>query len=371
MTKKRVVYIVSQVQKSLAFEWISEGLMSRFALSFVLLNPSGSSLEDYLVKHNIPFKRIVYRSKKDFIPAFFRTLICLIRTRPHVVHAHLMEAQLLGLTTAWLVGVKKRIYTRHTSTYHYMYARQGIKFDRLSNVLATKIVSISQATDHALIKLENVNREKVVSIPHGFRFDDFLNPDKSRVEKVRIRWGIASDGPCVGVIARHIEWKGIQYVIPAFKQFLSSHPDAQLVLANASGPFHEQVLGLLESIPRHNYVLIPFEEDIASLYQLMDIFIHVPVDECCEAFGQTYVEALASGIPSIFTRSGIAAEFIVDGRNALVVPFRNSAAIYETMLTLWADTNLQKNLAENGKRDVISRFHINRMLDSLSALYGS
>lgn len=371
MTKKRVVYIVSQVQKSLAFEWISEGLKSRYALSFVLLNPAQSSLEDYLVEHGIPVKRVLYRGKKDLISAFFSTLIYLIRTRPRIVHAHLIDAQLVGLSSAWLARVKMRVYTRHTSTYHHVYATQGVKYDRLCNALATHIVSISQATDYALLELEGVNPEKVTRIPHGFRFDDFLNPDHARMDKVKSRWSIFDEGPRVGVIARQIEWKGIQYIIPAFRQFLAVYPNAQLVLANATGPYQAHIHRLLADIPTQNYVVIPFEEDVASVYHLMQVYIHVPVDAYCEAFGQTYVEALASGIPSIFTRSGIAAEFIVDRGNAMVVPFRDSGAIYEAMLMLWRDPNLRKNLTENGKRDVISHFDLTGMLDSLSAMYGS
>ena len=95
----------------------------------------------------------------------------------------------------------------------------------------------------------------------------------------------------------------------------------------------------------------------------------MPIDENCEAFGQTYVEALASGIPSIFTLSGIANEFIINERNALVVPYKNSDAIYNSCIRLLNDKTLCNSLIENGKKDVTQKFQLEQMINSLEALY--
>lgn len=151
------------------------------------------------------------------------------------------------------------------------------------------------------------------------------------------------------------------------KQF----PNALLVLANASGPHHDALMKQLEALKKACVVQIPFEDDIAALYRVFDIFVHVPVDATVEAFGQTYVEAMASGIPSILTRSGIASEFAEDRINAMVVPFQDSDAITTALLALWKDNALRQRLASAGKRDVVSRFGLNVMLTSLTHLYNA
>jgi len=367
--RKKIGYIISHVQKSLAFEWIAEGLKKKYDLSFILLNAEGSPLEDFLLANGIKTQRIYYRSKKDFFTAFIKTFFFLIKSRPNIVHAHLLDAQLIGLSAAKFAGIKNRLYTRHNSNFHHVYHRKGILLDRLSNWLATQIVSISYATDFTLTQLEKVKASKIVKIPHGFDMEIFENISAERKMAIMKKWGIEDSKPIIGVIARHIEWKGIQFIIPAFKKFLNDHPSATLVLANATGPYHKTILMLLESIPRDRFVLIPFEEDIAALYSFFDLYVHTPIDPLCEAFGQTYIEALAAGVPSIFTMSGIANEFIEHEKNALVVPFKNSNAIYQSLLRLWADVSLREKLISYGRHDVISKFELPSMLAALNKIY--
>ena len=71
-----------------------------------------------------------------------------------------------------------------------------------------------------------------------------------------------------------------------------------------------------------------------------------------EAFGQTYIEALASGVPSIFTLSGVANEFIINERNAMVVSYQNSIDVYEKLIRLLGDISLRNQLVKNGRDDV-------------------
>jgi glycosyltransferase involved in cell wall biosynthesis len=369
MKQKHIVYVVSHVHKSLSFEWIASGLMDNYKLSFILLNSSPSALEDFLTQQRINVKRISCRTKRDLIFAFLRTFFYFLFKRPQIIHAHLFDAQIIGLTAAWMTGVKKRVYTRHNSNYHHAYHPKGVKYDRWSNRIATHIVSISQATDKTLIEHEGVPISKIIKIPHGFDLGYFIHLPDEKIISFKMKWGIPNKRPVIGVIARHIEWKGIQYIISAFNKFRKENPTAFLILANASGPFHQSLVEMLKGIPKDSVKLIPFEEDVALLYSVFDIYVHAPIDPICEAFGQTYIEALAAGIPSIFTLSGIAAEFIVDEQNALVVKFKSDESIYLALMRLWGDDDLKKRLVIKGRQDVISRFRIERMLVLLKELY--
>lgn len=367
--KKKIVYIISNIQKSLAFEWIAAGLKDQYRLSFVLLNPESSSLEGILLQKKIEVTRIRYRGKKDFFIAFLKTVVYLIRKRPSIIHVHLIDAQLIGLTAGWVAGVPRRIYTRHNSNFHHVYHPKGIRLDRWSNRMATQIVSISQATDYTLFNLEQVTPGKVVKIHHGFDLDTFSSVEAIRVKQVRTRWAIPDTHPVVGVIARQIEWKGIQFIIPAFQKFLEEFPDSFLVLANAVGPYEQDIGRLLRAIPENRVVRVPFEEDIAALYFVFDLYVHTPVDSVSEAFGQTYVEALAAGVPSIVTLSGVASEFIVHEDNALVVDYQDATSIYHALIRLWTDAVLRERLRIKGRQDVTLKFGVDQMITSLKRLY--
>ncbi len=369
MTRRHIVYVVSLLEKSLAFEWVLSRLSADYQVTVILLNPAGSSLESFLLDKGIRVIRIRYRSKRDFPLAFLRTFFFLLMNRPAVVHAHLFDAQLVGLGAAWLAWIRRRIYTRHTSTFHHNYHPSGVRYDKLSNWLATEIVSVSQATDYALVELEQVNPSKVVRIPHGLQMDSFTHVPDDRVNTVRKKWAIAPGSPTVGVVSRFIEWKGVEFAVRAFAAFQHTWPTAKLVLANASGPGEQVILKLLNELSVKNVTLIPFEADAPAMYRLFDMLVHVPIDPWCEAFGQVYVEAMASGIPMIVTRSGIAEEYVKDGENAIVVPFRDFAAIETAMEILWKDEHLRRKLASNAQREVVSRFGIDDMVSSLKRLY--
>ena len=123
---------------------------------------------------------------------------------------------------------------------------------------------------------------------------------------------------------------------------------------------------MLKKLPASNYLIIDFEPNLFALYHLFDIYVHAPIDPEIEAFGQTYVEALAAGVPSVFTLSGVAPEFVEHEKNALVVPFQNSEAIFQAISRLLTDQGLALALAENGRRG-IRQFELGTMISKLEA----
>ena len=364
----KLIYIISDIHKSLAFEWIADQHdQSKFDLQFILLNSEPTPLEDFLVKKNIIVKRFPINSFVQKIKALSETYGYLKNVKPKIIHCHLFYASLIGLLAAKLVGIKKRIHTRHHSTYNHQYNRKGIYLDKLINYLSTDIVAISKNVQEILIEYENVPIQKIHLIHHGFDLEAFQNVDPKKVERLKSKYKI-TNGPVIGVIARWIEWKGIQYIIPAFKKLLKDYPEAILVLANANGPYKSRIEHLLTDLPKTSFRIITFEEDIFTLYHLFDFYVHTPIDSQIEAFGQTYVEALAAGIPSVFTLSGVAKEIIENRKNALVVPFMDCDTIYNSILELLKIETHTSSLIKIGK-DSLRPFLLSNMIHNLHQLY--
>jgi glycosyltransferase involved in cell wall biosynthesis len=365
-----IAYIISNIDKALAFEWTAEELLRhRHPLFFILLNPGPSQLADWLKAKNIPVFCITYRGKKDLPKALLATARILRHEKATSVHCHLFDASVIGLLAAHLANVPQKIYTRHYATYHHVYFPRAVWYDRFVNWLATDIIAISENVKQVLIKKEGVPSHKIHLVPHGFRLQNFQQLPEERVARLRQKHGISGQFPVIGVISRYIELKGIQYIIPAFQQLLAHYPQAHLVLANASGDYTPQIKFLLRSLPAGSYTEIPFEADIEALYQLFTLFVHVPIESSLEAFGQTYVEALAAGIPSVFTLSGIAPEFILHRQNAFVVPYCNTGKIYDSFLELLTDSSLRQQIVKQGKEDVEARFGLQKMIQKLIDIY--
>jgi glycosyltransferase involved in cell wall biosynthesis len=99
------------------------------------------------------------------------------------------------------------------------------------------------------------------------------------------------------------------------------------------------------------------------------VYVHTPINAEVEAYGQTYVEALAAGIPSVFTLSGVANEFIEHKKNALIVPFQDVEAIKKAIFEILENNTLRQQLIKQGKQDVKHLFQLHTMIEKLNNLY--
>ena len=367
---KNICLILSGIETALAFEWISERLdKSKFKLHFILLNSKKGGLEEFLIANAIPFKRINYSTKKDVPFAIVSTYKYLKCNKIDITHCHLLDAGIVGITASYLAKIKSRIYTRHYSSYHHEYHPKGVFYDRIINKLSTKIVAVSNTVQKILVEKERVNSAKIELIHHGFPLEKFNESDSTRINNLKIKYSLTDSSPIIGVVARHTKWKGIQYIIPAFEKIRILYPKAKLVLTNAKGEYHNEISTLLEPIPPENQIQIDFEKDLFSLFQCFDIFVHTPINNHSEAFGQVYIEAMASGVPSVFTLSGIGNEIIEDKKNALIVDYQNSEQIYLALLELIEDKALYASISANGKETVFKDFNLETMISKLEALY--
>ncbi|MDQ3048361.1 MAG: glycosyltransferase family 4 protein [Bacteroidota bacterium] len=368
---KNITYIISQVNKSTSFELTAKLLdRKKFRLSFILMHDRNSALEDFLRLNNIRVDRVNYSSKKDLPSAVFYIRKFLKAHQTEIVHTHLFEGCLAGLVASRLAGIKTRIHTRHNSTIHHQYHKSTVKYDRLINLLSTKIVAVSATVKRVLTDLEGVSPEKINIIHHGFRMNEFNEIAEDRIQRLRTKYHLENKShPVIGVISRYIHWKGIQYIISAFKKIRETYPEAHLILANAGGPYENEIKSLLRDLPVNCYTEIVFEEDVNALYKLFDIFVHTPIDSDSEAFGQVYVEALAAGIPSVFTLSGIAPDFISNKNNALIVDFKNSEEIEKAVIEIQNNKVLRKQLIDEGRKSALELFGIERMIHQLEELY--
>lgn len=364
-----MVYVVSGVDGSRQLEQTALRLRQKAKIVFLLLNKRPGTFQMFLEAHQIPVRR--FSPERPLLPiACILLVLYFLLRRPKVVHAHLFDAGVVGLTAAWLARVPQRMYTRHHSTIHHQYFRAGLKWDKLCNKLATAVVAPSKTVQDVLTDMEGVPGWKVALVHHGFALSSLAaKPDDARLEKIRTKYRISDrQGPVIGCVARYTEWKGVQYVIEAFGELIKSVPSARLVLANAKGDYCAAIKHSLSQLPSESFREIEFEEDVEALYHLFDVLVHVPIDGMAEAFGQVYVEAMAAGVPMVVTLSGIAKECVVDEKNALVVPFKDPSAIEKAIRRLLEQEELRREIILNAQATA-QNFSLDIMLDKLTTLY--
>jgi glycosyltransferase involved in cell wall biosynthesis len=102
--------------------------------------------------------------------------------------------------------------------------------------------------------------------------------------------------------------------------------------------------------------------ELPDKYRSSDVFVFPVLWE--EPFGLVPLEAMACGTPVIATGTGGSAEFLADGRNCLIVPKGDAAALADAVRRLAADPMLRASLVERGHQTV-AQLGIDRLADVL------
>jgi glycosyltransferase involved in cell wall biosynthesis len=366
-----ILYIVAAGQPWKFLEWVCRELHGRNCnLTFLLLNKEDPPLAPWLRSAGIPYEHVPYTGKLDLPAAISRIYRFCRRRRFDLVHTHFMNACLAGLAGSRLAGVKTRVHTRHHGSPHPYSDRKPweLCYDDFNNRLSTHVVAPCEDVRRRLLE-EGVDPRKVRLIHHGYDIAAFADVPEERVRRLREKYRIPAGEPVIGSMSRYIRLKGVEHMIEAFARLLETYPRACLVLANARGANSVAVRSRIAKLPPGRCIQIGFEADVFALYRLFDIFVNVPVGARVEGFGQTYVEALAAGVPSIFTMAGVAHEFIVHGENALVVDYENPEAIHVAMRALLESRELRERLIQHGRRSVEQRFGLKAHTARLDELY--
>jgi glycosyltransferase involved in cell wall biosynthesis len=261
-------------------------------------------------------------SKYGLYKHLIRMFFSLVVARPTVVLTSGQYATYFTLPVAFILGIRKRIYIRHHSNFHQKYGlRLGLKLDQLMNIFATKIVAVSKIVQDVLVYSESVEQKKVQVIYNGVdlsRFRGVWRPKEKTSGESFFR---------IGVISRLTEWKGVEYAATAFKEFHRRHPNSSLHIIGVPADSADKVFEILEGLPAQNFQFQSQNLDIPQFLSQMDVLVHVPTELADEAFGIVYIEALASSIPSIFTRSGILNELVNAEKYCSIVNHKDSNAI--------------------------------------------
>jgi glycosyltransferase involved in cell wall biosynthesis len=367
--KPELLYIVASSEPWKFFGEICRALHGRrFNFTFLFLHPDESPIAGEIRTAGAPCHHIHF-GNRSHLPRAMRQIFQFCRSRNYdLVHTHFMNACLPGLTGSRLAGTKLRVHTRHHSSPHPYSGRlrRQLLYDQINNRFSTAIIAPCLDVRRRLIE-EGVNPDRIELIHHGFDLESFRNVSEDRVQQLVTKYGIRESRPIIGANARFIPTKGVQHIVEAFRRLLSAYPQAQLVLANARGEFSE-TRDALARLPAGSYVEIPYETDNCALYRLFDVFVHVPVAGWVEGFGQVYVEAMAAGIPSIFTKAGIAHELVRHDENAWVVGYEDPAQIHHALLALLSDQALCARLTARARTDV-AEFGMAQHVDRLASFY--
>jgi glycosyltransferase involved in cell wall biosynthesis len=232
------------------------------------------------------------------LPALMR-LARLIRAGGYdVVHTHLYRSCIYGRLAARMAGTPVVVTTEHSIGETHLERRRmtlGVRALYLGTDLCSDAtIAVSDAVAHRLTKW-GVPDRKIEIIPNGLDFNRVAFDAAAR-DKIRDEFNLPRDAYVVGVLGRLDPIKRFDLVIRAAAPLLD---DRHRLLIVGDGQIRPD---LEAEVARHGVAeLVTFageRHDVAAMLSSLDLFIASSEQE---TFGLSVLEALANGIPALYT----------------------------------------------------------------------
>lgn len=295
------------------------------------------------------------------------------RERPWMVHSMTPKAGLLCMMAAWMARVPVRI---HTFTGLVFPTATGltqkilITTDRILCRCATHIIPEGEGVKRDLQKFR-ITRKPLKVLAYGnIRGIDLKHYDRTpqvMQQADKIRNEALTTFIFIGRIVRD---KGINELIEAFSRLNSERPNTRLLLVGRYEPELDPIHPSTRQAIDSNQAIeaVGSQSDVRPWLAASDVLI---LPSYREGFPNAVIEAGAMGLPSIVTDINGANEIIIHDRNGVIIPPRDSDAIYKAMLDLTDNPDKRTRLASEARQLVASRYDCHIVRNALYDFYHS
>jgi glycosyltransferase involved in cell wall biosynthesis len=322
--------------------------------------------------------------------AAVRALTDLLAGRPpQVLHNHMYRAEIVGTRAA--LALSEAGYPRPyvVSTVHSSRVRSAD--DRaLVRALTPHMDRLIAVSKSIVRKLESEGRApragesgpQIELIYNGVDLDRYREQEACCT--LPQEYGFPEGTPVVGVVARLEPEKGHPTLLEAWVKVTRAVPEARLLVIG-EGSLREELeaqaeaLGLLGeecdgdacvgsrgARPGAKVIFTGVRDDVPAVTAALDVAV---LPSYREAQGLAILEAMALRRPVVATRVGGIPEVVEDGKTGLLVPPHDPDALADAIVRLLTDHPLADTLARAGHDLVYDRFCIERMVESVQAIY--
>jgi glycosyltransferase involved in cell wall biosynthesis len=298
--------------------------------------------------------------------------------RPDVVHTHMAKAGTLGRAAAAIYNrtAGRGAPARVVHTYHghvlegYFGSRAAAFFTWTERRLARvtdAIVAISPRIRTELADEFRIGRpDQYRVVPLGFDLAPFAAIDDEARAAARATLGIAADAHVVTTVGRLTPIKQHGLFLEAARRLADG--DARTVFLIAGDgelgrdlEIRARSLGIADRVR-----FLGWRRDLAVLYAATDVFLLTSRNEGTPV---ALIESLAAGVPGVSTEVGGVRDVIDSDEVGLLAPFGDAAALAAHAAALLADAPRRRRMGERGRASVVARYHIDRLVDDIEALY--
>ena len=251
------------------------------------------------------------------------------------------------------------VQTLGTSTWR-IFAKKSYNFSMGRYILsrANAVVTVAKFEREILKQKFGVDDDRITYIPNGVNVASFKIVPKNEEDTKTILY--------VGRLERY---KGIHFLIEAFKVVKTIFPNSRLIIVG-SGAYKENLIHLTSSLGLQKSVSflenIP-KEHLTQLYRSSSVFVSLSQYE-----GQpiALIEAMAYGLPVIATNVGALPEFIQNAKNGFLLNFPpNKKELVDLITSLLENPDSSTKIGFEARNSILSRFSWEKTVKSLIKLY--
>ncbi|MFN3133962.1 MAG: glycosyltransferase family 4 protein [Candidatus Kryptonium sp.] len=246
------------------------------------------------------------------------------------------------------------------------------KKDLLHKMLYRKVdamIAISKDVMNGFLRNLPVNVGKIKLVYPGIDVERFKFRDESR-RRIREEFGLG-DEIVIGVVSRFSPGKGHEELFRAFKILMGEFNNVKLLVVGGSTvgevDYFRSLQKLADELGINNKTIwVGFRKDVQDVLCAFDIFV---APSHAEAFGLSLVEAMATELSVVATRSAGFLDIISNGTNGLFFEKGNYEDLAEKIKLLIKDKEFAKQLGKKARETVCEKFSFERYLNEIEALY--
>jgi glycosyltransferase involved in cell wall biosynthesis len=237
---------------------------------------------------------------------------------------------------------------------------------------ADAFVAISRAIRDEMVAA-GVAPERITLIPNAVDTSVFRPPTPEEKAGLRRELGLASGETVFVYTGRLVRYKGLPLLLRAWGAVARGRAGLRLLLVGEGGEDMDNCEAeLKEYVRRHGLApSVTFTGGVADVHrylQASDAFVF-PTEN--EAFGISLVEAMACGLPCLASAAGGVTDIVTPGRDGLLVPPGDGAALEAGLRGLASDPAERARLGWAARATVVERFGVEAVVDEYARLLGA
>ena len=284
------------------------------------------------------------------------------KEKPLIVHTHTPKAGTVGMLAAKLAGVPHRLHT--IAGLPLLEATGGKRkllnaVEKATYACATHIYPNSFGLKEIIIQEKFCKPNKLKVLGNGSSNGintAYFNPENFSAQQnqsLKNSLGIHPKDFVFIFVGRLVGDKGINELVSAFKKFETQNLKLLLVgnLETNLDPLQKNTLQEIEENP--NIISIGFQKDVRPYFAISDSLVFPSYRE---GFPNVVMQAGAMGLPSIVSDINGCNEIIIEGENGIIIPVKDSNAVFAAMKKMIEDKTLRTRLQQNARPMIVSRY---------------